>query len=147
MNHHTFGKIVDQVSDVLWSKLLSKHLIVPDYDRFLNIALTFRERWNFLNVIGCIGVKHIRNKCPTKAERIVRCICLLHNIITDLEETTHDHSVLQITSQIRGSRQSKTNVTGRSFSWSKKGATDVRNAFNAYFNGHAAASTITEPVG
>jgi len=29
------------------------------------------------------------------AEQIVRCICLLHNIITDLEGTTHDPSVLQ----------------------------------------------------
>ena len=31
----------------------------------------------------------------TKAERIVRCICLLHNIIIDLEGTTRDNSVLQ----------------------------------------------------
>ena len=28
-----------------------------------------------------------------KTERIVRCTCLLHNIITDLEGTTHDPSV------------------------------------------------------
>ena len=39
-----------------------------------------------------------------KAERIVRCICLLHNIIIDLEGTTHDHSVLQENTQIRGFR-------------------------------------------
>ena len=74
-----------------------------------------------------------------KAERIVRCICLLHNIIIDLEGTTHDHSVLQETSQIRGSRQARTNVSGRSFSRSSKGAIDVRNAFKAYFNGPTAA--------
>jgi len=32
-----------------------------------------------------------------KAERTVGCICLLHNIIIELEGTTLDHSVLQKT--------------------------------------------------
>jgi len=39
LDHYTVGKIVDQVSDVLWSKLSSKHLTVPDHDRFLDIAI------------------------------------------------------------------------------------------------------------
>jgi len=83
-----------------------------------------------------------------KVEKIVRCICLLNSIIIDLEETTHDPSVLQETSQIRGSHQARTNVSGRSFSRSSKGATDVRNVFKAHFNGPTAATaTITEPVG
>jgi len=69
----------------------------------------------------------------------VRCICLLHNIITGLEGTTHDPSVLQETSQILGSWHAKTNVSGRTFSQSSKGATDIRNAFKPYFNGPAAA--------
>jgi len=68
----------------------------------------------------------------------VRCICLLHIIIIDLEGITHDHSV-QETSQIRGSRQARTDVCGRSYSRSSKGATDVKNAFKAYFNGTTAA--------
>jgi hypothetical protein len=57
----------------------------------------------------------------------------------DLEGTTHDPSVLQETSQIRGSRQARTNVSSRSFSRSSKGATDVRNVFKAYFNGPTSA--------
>jgi len=32
-DHYTVGKTVDQVSDVLWSKLSSKHLTVPDHGR------------------------------------------------------------------------------------------------------------------
>jgi hypothetical protein len=72
-----------------------------------------------------------------KAERIVRCICLLH-IIIDLEGKTHDHSVLQGTSQIRGSRHARTNVSGRSFSRSSKGAIEVRNVFKAHFKGPTA---------
>ena len=60
MEHNTAGKIVYQVSDVLWSKLSSKHVTVPDHDRFLDIAVKFRERWNFPNVIGCINEEHIR---------------------------------------------------------------------------------------
>jgi len=59
MDNYTIGKIVDQVSDVLCSKLSSKHLTVPDHDRFLDIAVKFRERWNFPNVIDCIDGKHI----------------------------------------------------------------------------------------
>jgi len=74
-----------------------------------------------------------------KAGRIVSCICLLHNIIIVLEETTHDPSLLQETSQIRGSRQGRTNIRGGSFSRSSKGAIVVRNAFKAYFNGPTAA--------
>ena len=61
------------------------------------------------------------------------------NIIIDLEGTTHDHSVIQENSQIRGFRQARTNVSGRSFSRSSKGAIDVRKAFKAYFNGRTAA--------
>jgi len=78
-----------------------------------------------------------------KAERIVRCICLLHNIIIDLEGTTRDHSVLQEASQIRGSHQAKTKVSGRSFSRSSKGAIDVRNTFKVYSNSPTA--TILSP--
>jgi len=43
MDHYTVGKIVDQVSDVLWSKLSSKHLAFPDHDRILDITVKFRE--------------------------------------------------------------------------------------------------------
>ena len=57
-----------------------------------------QAKWRLLN-------KAIKTKV-NKAERIVRCICLLHNIIIDLEGITHDQSV-QETSQIRGSRQNK----------------------------------------
>ena len=67
MDHYTVGKTVDQVGDVLWSKLSSKHLTVPDHDKFLDIAVKFRERCNFPNVIGCIDGKHIHIECPTKA--------------------------------------------------------------------------------
>jgi len=65
MDHYTVGKIVDQVSNVC-SKLPSKHVTVPDHDGFLDMAVNFRERWNFLNVICCIDGKHIRIKCPPK---------------------------------------------------------------------------------
>jgi len=65
MDHYIAGKIVYQVSDFLWSKLSSKHITVPDHDRFLDIAVKFRERWNFPNFIGCKNGKHFRIRCPT----------------------------------------------------------------------------------
>jgi len=43
----------DQIRDVLRSKLLSKHLSVPDRDRLL-YTVKFQEIWNFPNVIGSI---------------------------------------------------------------------------------------------
>ena len=43
-DHYTAGKIVGQVSDDLWRKLSSKHLTVPDHDKFLDTAAKFRER-------------------------------------------------------------------------------------------------------
>jgi len=48
MDHYTVGKIVDQVSDVLWSKLSSKHLTVPDHDRLLDTVLSFEKDGIFL---------------------------------------------------------------------------------------------------
>jgi hypothetical protein len=64
-----------------------------------------RAKWQFF-------YKAIETNVNKDGKR-VRCICLLHNIIVDLEGTTHYHSYLQETSQIRGSRQAKTNVSGR----------------------------------
>jgi len=67
MDHYIVGRIVDQIDDVLWSRLLSKHLSVPDHDRFLYTAVSCHERWNFPNVSGCIDGKHVRLKCRTNA--------------------------------------------------------------------------------
>ena len=72
------------------------------------------------------------------AQSIEKRICLLHNIVIDLRGITHP-SLLQDSSLIRGSRQANTNVSGRSFTRSTKGAMDVRNAFEANFNGPSAA--------
>ena len=57
---------------------------------------TRTAKWRLLN--KAIGT-NINN-----AAKIVRCICLLHIVITDLEGITHDPSVLQETLQIHGSR-------------------------------------------
>jgi hypothetical protein len=47
--------------------------------------------------------------------------------------------LFQEISQLLLSRQATTNVSGRSFSLSSKGAIDVTNAFKAYFFGPTAA--------
>jgi hypothetical protein len=69
----------------------------------------------------------------------VKCVSLLHNIIIDLEGTTHDPSVLQESLQIHCCRFGNTYVSGRSFNPSSKGEMDIRNAFKTYFNGRAGA--------
>jgi len=112
-------------------------------ERVLNYRLSWTRRYVEC-AFGILTAKwRLLNKAietnDNKTERIVRCICLLRNIIIDLDGTTRDHSVLQETSQIRESPQARTNVSRRAFSRSSKGATDVRNAFKAYFSGPTAA--------
>jgi hypothetical protein len=53
MDHYTVRKAVDQVRDVLWSKMSSKHLTVPDHDKLLDIVVKFQERWKFPDDMGC----------------------------------------------------------------------------------------------
>jgi hypothetical protein len=66
------------------------------------------------------------------------CICLLRNIIIHPEGTKLDPSVPRnFTNSCILSDQK--NVSGRPFSRSSKGATDVINLFIAHFNGPAAA--------
>jgi hypothetical protein len=79
MYHYTVRKIMDQVNDVLWSKLSSKHLKVSDHERFLDIDVKFRERWNFLDVIGCIDGKHIRINVQQK---LGHCFTITNNFFT-----------------------------------------------------------------
>ena len=62
---------------------------------------------------GILTAKRRLLKKAIETTRIVRYICLLHIIMTDLEETTHDPSVLQETLQIHGSRQARANISGR----------------------------------
>jgi hypothetical protein len=47
-SHYSVGKIVDQISDVLWSKLSSKHLTVPEYERFRTQLFSFKIDGIFL---------------------------------------------------------------------------------------------------
>ena len=70
-DHYIAGKIVVQIYNVLWSKLSSKYLTVPDHNRFLYTAVKFKKRWYFPNVIACIDGKHTHFKCPTKAGSLV----------------------------------------------------------------------------
>jgi len=71
-------------------------------ERVFNYRLLQARRWvafGFLTATWQLLNKAIETNV-INTERLVRCICLLHNIITGLEGTTHDPSVLQETSQI-----------------------------------------------
>ena len=50
-----------------------------------------------------------------KDERTVKCIYLLHTIIIGLEGKTHDHSVIQETLKIHGSRPANKVLTSSPF--------------------------------
>ena len=78
-------------------------------ERVFNCRL-WRARRCFECAFGIVTAKwRLLNKAIetniNEAERIERCICLLHNITIDTEGTTYGPSVPQETSQIHVSRQ------------------------------------------
>jgi len=85
-------------------------------------------KWRLLNKVVETEVN--------KAERIVRCICLLHTTTIDLGQHM---IILFFKKPHKFVDPAKTNVSGRSFSRSSKGRMDERNPFKAYFNGPNAA--------
>ena len=44
LNHYIVRKLVDHIRNILWSKLSSKLLTVPDHNKFSCIAVNFQER-------------------------------------------------------------------------------------------------------
>jgi len=44
MDHYIVGKSVDHIRDILWSKLSSKLLTVPDHNKFSCITVKFQEK-------------------------------------------------------------------------------------------------------
>jgi hypothetical protein len=81
MDHYIVGKTADQILDVLWSKLSSKHLTVPDQQSFFYIAINFQKRWNFPNVVGCIDGKYIRFKCPSKLDHCFKLQTFFFSVV------------------------------------------------------------------
>ena len=88
------------------------------------------SRWSHLIVwvVGSLQHSRILSTLSTAISIHVRSLLrgriLYHEAFSFLSD-------LQVSSQIRGSRQSRTNVSGRAFSRSSRGANDVRNAFKA----------------
>jgi hypothetical protein len=106
--------------------LLKTHLMKPfarkdlsSEEHAINSRLS-RARGYVVCAFGTLRAKlRLLNKAVerngNKAERIVRWFCSLHIVIIALEGKTRDPSVLEETSQIHGTCQTKTNVSGRSF--------------------------------
>ena len=44
MDHYIVGKSVDRIRDILWNKLSSKLLTVPERKKFSCIAVKFKEK-------------------------------------------------------------------------------------------------------
>ncbi|KAB0790263.1 hypothetical protein PPYR_15401 [Photinus pyralis] len=68
---------------------------------------------------------------PDKVDLIVKCICLLHNIIIDLEGNPHI-----IKDIVNLQRICDRNVGTRNFNRATTTAYDIRNQFMQYFNNH-----------
>ena len=82
-----------------------------------------------------------------KAERIVRCVCLLHNIIIDTGGTTHDPSVFHETSQIHVSRQAKKSVKRQIIQYVLKRINRRKKCFQSTLLRTYCIYIITEPAG
>lgn len=72
-----------------------------------------------------------------KAEKIVKCICLLHNLIIDMEGS-YNPANLQEALEFYKQQQAASLVPTKQFNRSTKEAQNIRNAFKSYFNGPGA---------
>lgn len=94
-------------------------------------------KWRLLN-------KAIETKVE-KAEKIIKCMCLLHNIIIDKENITLNQRVVEDALQ-EYQHQRPGLRSGRRFNRSSTAAQDVRNFYKDYFNGSGSVSWQNEMV-
>ena len=60
----TVATIVQEVCKVLWEKLSTTYMKMPQTEEWLTIAANFEERWDFPHCIGAIDGKHVLMKAP-----------------------------------------------------------------------------------
>lgn len=73
MGFTTVGKIVKEVSQVIWNILQPIYMPVPTETIWKHSEIGFNERWNFPNCIGSIDGKHIYIKCPPNTGTLHFC--------------------------------------------------------------------------
>ena len=82
-----------------------------------------------------------------KAEKIIKCMCLLHNIIIDKENITLNQGVLEQALEEYEQRHQRPDVGyGRRFNRSSTAAKEVRNFYKDYFNGSGSVPWQDEMV-
>ncbi|XP_058628337.1 uncharacterized protein LOC131538482 [Onychostoma macrolepis] len=60
----TVAGIVPDVSKAIWDSLVDEFLPVPETADWQEIALGFKERWNFPNCVGAMDGKHVVIQAP-----------------------------------------------------------------------------------
>uniref|UniRef100_A0A3B3QUT2 DDE Tnp4 domain-containing protein n=1 Tax=Paramormyrops kingsleyae TaxID=1676925 RepID=A0A3B3QUT2_9TELE len=60
----TVAEIVPDVSKAIWDSLVHEYLPVPSASDWQEIALGFKERWNFPNCVGAMDGKHVVVQAP-----------------------------------------------------------------------------------
>lgn len=64
MGISTVREIVPDVIKAIWDNLVNKYLPVPTVSYWQEIALGFKERWNFPNCVVAIDGKHVVIQAP-----------------------------------------------------------------------------------
>uniref|UniRef100_A0A3P8ZZU2 DDE Tnp4 domain-containing protein n=1 Tax=Esox lucius TaxID=8010 RepID=A0A3P8ZZU2_ESOLU len=63
----TVGKMVKDISNVIWEQMRETFLPSPSEDLWKNTARRFQERWNFPNYIGGLDGKHVVIQAPASS--------------------------------------------------------------------------------
>ncbi|KAB0804158.1 hypothetical protein PPYR_01128, partial [Photinus pyralis] len=74
-----------------------------------------------------------------KAEKIIKCMCLLHNLIIDKDNITLNQRVIEDAVQEYQEQHETPHLGGRRFNRSSTAAQEVRNFYKDYFNGSGSA--------
>ena len=67
MGISTVQGIIKETVNVIWARLQSEQLPVPDVNIWERVSREFFSQWNFPHCVGAIGGKHIHLKAPFNA--------------------------------------------------------------------------------
>jgi len=64
IEHNTIAETVYETCDVIWNRLVKRHIPFVTENMLQEIADEFETQWNFPNCVGTIDEKRVRIWCP-----------------------------------------------------------------------------------
>lgn len=83
MSDVNVGRIVKETSNVLWKRLSEGRFLTQPNDtaEWRNIAKQYEKCWNFPNLVGAIGGKHVTIQCSARGGSMYVNNRKIHSIV------------------------------------------------------------------